>query len=189
VVGFIIFITGLRELIRSGGAQYEWAATLAFGGGLASSVVILVGDVLGAAAALDTYSAPDPVVIRALTEATLPAVGAIGLVMTVLFLVPANRGIIASRTMPRWTGWMGYAVAVITLIAAGTMFGGNDFLNTTIWGGSASAGLYSYSTSIAGVAFVAWLLAVGTRMFLIVPVEPSSAPSTHAPAQSRAPTP
>lgn len=151
--GFIIFISGIRELIRSRGAEYEWAAMLALVGGLASWIVILVGDLLGAAAALDTYSAPDPVVIRALTEATKPAFGAIGLTMTVFFLAAASWGILATRTLPRWTGWMGYAVAVLTLVAAGTIFGGNDFLNTTIWGGSASAGFYSYSYSMAGLAW------------------------------------
>ncbi len=173
VGGFIVFITGFRELVRSRGADCEWLATLAFAAGLVSSVIILVGDVLGAAAALDTYSTPDPVVIRALTEAALPAFGAIGLAMTVLFLVPASWGIITSRTLPTWTGRMGYAVAVVTLIAAGTIFGGNEFLNTTIWGGSASVGVYSYSTSIAGVAFVLWLLIVGLCMVRVPPREPA----------------
>jgi hypothetical protein len=147
-----------RWRVRRGSAAGGLAA------GLASSTIILVGDVLGAAAALDTSSAPAPIVIRALTEATLPAFGAIGLLMTVFFLVSASWGILVSRTLPGWSGWMGCAVALITLIAAGTIFGGNDFLNITIWGGSASAGLYSYSTSIAGVTFVVWLLVVGLCM-------------------------
>jgi hypothetical protein len=80
--------------------------------------VTLVGDVLGAAAALDTSSATDPVVIRALTKASLSAFGAIGLAMTVLFLIPASWGMSATRALPRWTGWMGYVVALITLSAA-----------------------------------------------------------------------
>ncbi len=86
VAAFIVFLAGLRELIRTRAAEYEWAATLAFGAGLVSSVIILVGDALGAAAALDTYSAPDAAVLGALTEATLPAFAAIGLLMTALFL-------------------------------------------------------------------------------------------------------
>ena len=165
VVGFILFITGIRELIRNRGANCEWAASLVFAGGLTSSIVILVGDVLGAAAALDTYSRPDATAIRALTEATLPAFGAIGLTMTALFLVPASWGLLAARTIPTWTGWMGYAVALLSLIAAGTIFGGNDFLNTTIWGGSTSAGLYSYAYLVAGLALQLWMIVVGICMF------------------------
>lgn len=165
VVSFIVFLVGIRELIRSRGAEYEWAANLAFAGGITSSMVILTGDVLGAAAALDTYSSPDPVVVRGLTEATLPAFGAIGLIMTALFLVPASWGIVATRVFPRWTGWIGYAVAIVSLIAAGTIFGGSDFLNTAIWGGSSSAGLYSYSYLIAGLALQGWLVVVGVCMF------------------------
>jgi len=169
--GFVVFLVGLRELIRSRGTEYEWTAALAFAAGLASAVVTLVGDVLGAAAALDTYSAPDPIAIRALTEATLPAFGAIGLIMTALFLIPASWGIRTTRALPRWTGWMGYAVALITLIAAPTIFGGNDFLNATIAGGNAASGFYSYSTSIAGLVFIAWLLIVGVSMFRAAPPE------------------
>jgi hypothetical protein len=172
VAGFIVFLAGLRELIRTRAAEYDWAATLAFGAGLVSSVIILVGNVLGAAAALDTYSAADAIVIRALTEGTLPAFGAIGLLMTALFLGAANSGILATNVLPKWIGWLGYIVAVVTLVAAGTIFGGNDFLNTTIWGGSASAGLYSYSTSTAGLLFVVWLLVVGIFMFRIASPEP-----------------
>jgi hypothetical protein len=139
VAGFLVFLVGIRDLIRTREAGNEWAAALAFGAGL--------------------------VVIRALTEATLPAFGAIGLTMTVLFLIPASWGILATRVLPRWTGWMGYAVALITLIAVPTIFGGNDFLSATIAGGNAASGLYSYSTSLAGLAFIAWLLVVGGSMF------------------------
>jgi hypothetical protein len=53
------------------------------------------------------------------------------------------------------------------------IFGGNDFPNTTIWGGRASAGLYSYSTAIAGLLFVVWLLVVGISMFRIASREPT----------------
>ena len=50
---------------------------------------------------------PDPVVVRALTEASLVAFGAIGFLTTALFLAAAGYAILASGVLPPWAGWTG----------------------------------------------------------------------------------
>ena len=68
IAAFIVFIAGLRQLIRQAHPGWEMLPSLVFGAGLAPASVALAGDVLAGSAALDTFSKPDPVVVRALTE-------------------------------------------------------------------------------------------------------------------------
>jgi len=164
VAGFIVFIAGLRRLIRQARSDYEWASALVFGAGLVGAAVTLVGDTLAGGAALDTFNKPDPAVVRALTEASLLAFGAIGFIMTALFLAAVSYVILVTRALPRWTGWVGCVVAVLNVAAAPTIYGGNDFMEAVIAGGTASSGFYSYVNSVAGLAYIAGLLIVGISM-------------------------
>lgn len=111
VACFLVFLAGFRHLLRQTRSDYEWASMLVFGVGLVTAAVTLVGDTLIGAAALDTFGKADPTVVRALAEASLPAFGAIGLIMTALFLASAGYTILATGAAPRWTGWLGYAAA------------------------------------------------------------------------------
>jgi hypothetical protein len=117
--------------------------------------------VLAGGGALDTFSKPDPVVVRALTEASLVAFGAIGFLTTALFLAAAGYAILASRVLPPWAGWAGWVLAAINLAAVPTIYRGNGFLETVIAGGDTADGFYSYISSIAGLAHIAWLLGAG----------------------------
>ena len=164
VAGFLLFLDGLRHLIRRASADHEWEATLVFGAGLVAASATLTGDLLGASAALDTFNALEPAAVCALGEAALPAFGAIGLLMTTLFLVSASYALLVTRALPWWTGWMGYAVAILTTAAIPTLYG------------SASSGVSSYSTSIAGLAFIAWLLSAGISMMRVKPGADDSRP-------------
>ena len=52
-------------------------------------------------------------------------------------------------------------LATINLTAVPTIYKGNGFLETVIAGGDTAGGFYSYISSIAGLAYIAWLLAAG----------------------------
>ena len=129
VAAFIVFIAGLRQLIRHARPDGEMLPSLVFGAGLAAALVFPAGDVLADGAALDTNSKPDLVAIRALTEASLVAFGAIGFLTTALFLAAASRAILSSRVLSPWAGWTGWALALINLAAVphlqGKRFPGN----------------------------------------------------------------
>lgn len=107
VAAFIVCIAGLRQLIRQARPGQERLPSLVFGAGLAAASVTLAGDVPAGGSALDTFSKPDPVVVRALTEASLVAFGAIGFLTTALFLAAAGYAILASRVLPPRAGWAG----------------------------------------------------------------------------------
>ena len=90
LVGLLVFLAGLRHLIRQARQDYEWIATLVFGAGLVMIALELVGDGLEAGAALDTAVKADPTVIRGLMEGSFPLYGAIGLIMSALLLASAG---------------------------------------------------------------------------------------------------
>jgi len=105
LVGFIVFAAGLRHLIRRVRPDYGWLAALVFGSALVQAASVLVFDALAGGAALDTFTRSDPSVVRALTEASL-AMTAFSFLLTALFLVAVSYAILATRALPRWTGWL-----------------------------------------------------------------------------------
>jgi hypothetical protein len=162
IAGFIVFISGFRQLIRMSAPLTDaWMADLVFGAGLVMQAVVLVGDVLAGGAALDTLVIPDPTAVRALTEASLVAFGAIGFLMTALFLAATSYGILKAH-MARLAGWVGYILAALNVAAVPTIYKGNDFLATVIIsGGNTASGLYSCISAITGLIYSVWLVALG----------------------------
>ncbi len=90
LVCFIVFAAGLRHLIRRVRPDYEWLAALVFGSALVATANLLIFEALAGGAALDTFTRPDPTVIRALTGASLTS-QAFGFILTALFLATTPR--------------------------------------------------------------------------------------------------
>jgi hypothetical protein len=101
MVGLLVFLAGFRHLIRQARQEYEWAATLVFGVGVALVAVELVGDGLQAGAALDTWIKADPTAVRGLNEGSFPVYGTIGLIMSA-FLISGRVG---SPSLLRSSTW------------------------------------------------------------------------------------
>jgi hypothetical protein len=140
-------------------------ASLVFGSALVMTANTLIFEAIAGGAALDTFTKPDPTVVRALTEAAL-ASQAFGFLLTALFLAAASYAILATRALPRWTGWVGFGIAVLNLAAVPAIFGGNDFMEAVIAGMTTTAGLYVYISVVQGVAFIGWLI-VGISMMRV----------------------
>lgn len=166
LVGLIVFAAGLRHLIRRVRPDYEWLAALVFGSALVATANLLIFEALAGGAALDTFTKPNPTVVRALTEASL-ASQAFGFILTALFLAAASYAILATRALPRWTGWLGIGVAVLNLAAVPAIFGGNNFMEAVVTGVTTTAGLYAYISVVQGVAYIGWLLSVGISMMRV----------------------
>lgn len=166
LVCLMVFAAGLRHLIRRVRPDYEWLAALVFGSALVATANTLIFEALAGGAALDTFTKPDPSVIRALTEAAL-ASQAFGFLLTALFLAAASYAILATRALPRWTGWLGVGIAILNLAAVPTIFGGNDFMEAVIAGMTTSAGVYAYISVVQGVAYIGWLIIVGISMMRV----------------------
>ncbi len=152
----IIFFAGFRQLIIRARRELSWITDLAFGAGLVFVAITLVGDAMDAGAALDTVGtyAADPSVIRALTEGHMLIFGSIGCIITALITATFAYTTFASRAVPKWTGWVGYSVAVVNLLSVPTVFGGT---NATSFFSAGGAGV----TMLATFPFLIWVIAVG----------------------------
>ncbi len=155
----LVFLAGFRHLIRQARPDYEWVSTLVFGAGLVVITLELAGDAFEGGAALDTSVKADPTVVRGLMEGSFVFYGAIGLIMSALLLASAGYATLATGVLPRWTGWVAYACAVVNLVAAPSIFGGTDY-----------TGFYTasgYVTSIGQGAMVIWFLIASVSMLVV----------------------
>jgi hypothetical protein len=163
VIGLIVFVSGFRHLVRERVPTERWVADLFLAAGLIHASVVLVGDVLGGGAALDAVKKADPTAVRALTEGSLLAFGAIGFLLTALFLAVAAYAIL--RAELAWLiGWAGYLLAALNIAAVPAVYQGNDFLQTVVNGGSPESGLYSYVSAVAGGLYSVWLVVLGVAI-------------------------
>ena len=157
---FLVFLAGLRHLIRQARKDYEWAAMLVFGAGLVFAMLTLLGDVLASGAALDTVGGKaDPIIVRSLWEASIPAFGALGLIIMALFMASAGYAILATRALPRWIGWVACASAIGNLVAVPAIYGG---ANAT--GFYTADGLVSL---LSELPFLIWAGSISISMILV----------------------
>jgi len=152
----IIFFAGFRQLIIKARRELNWITDLAFGAGLVFVALTLVGDAMDGGAALDTVGTymADPSVLRALTEGHMLLFGSIGCILTALVTATFAYTTFASKAVPTWTGWVGYAVAVMNLLAVPTVFGGTSATSFVSAGGIGV-------TLLATFPFLLWVIAVG----------------------------
>ena len=159
-VSIMIFLAGFRHLIRQARPAYEWVATLVFGAGLVWWAVTLVADSLEGGAALDTLGGKaDPSAVRALVEGTLLIYnGSIAFITTALFMAAAGFAILATGALPKWTGWVACASAILCLVAVPSMYGRvldyAGFYNAVGWG----------PVIVANFPPVIWFLIAGISM-------------------------
>ncbi|MFF4605731.1 hypothetical protein ACFY12_23690 [Streptomyces sp. NPDC001339] len=151
----LVFLTGLRHLIRSAGAGFEWLASLVFGSGLAYVTVTLVATSIEAGTVLEHPDGTlDPTVDGTLAHANMLLHGSIARLLTAIMLTAAGYAILRSGVLPRWTGRLAYAVAMANLAFVPSLFFGTDaadFYSAVGWG----------NTAMTAALVVYWALAVG----------------------------
>ena len=155
----LVFLAGVPPLIGRRGQITSGLARRFFGAGMVVIALELAGDALGGGAALDTSVKADPSVVRGLWEGSFVFYGAIGLIMSALLLASAGYATLATGVLPRWTGWVAYACAVVNLVAAPAIFGGTDY-----------TGFYTasgYVTFIGQGAMVMWFLIASISMIVV----------------------
>jgi hypothetical protein len=154
---FLVFLAGLRHLIRQARSDYEVVSGLVFGAGLVWPTLALVGFVLLGGAALDTINhQANPILVSALVVASTLTAGAIGLITQALFLAAAGYAILGTGVLPRWTGWVAYLAAILDLIAVPAVYAGS--------GPSAFYTADGYVTYLGPLAYLAWLLSASISM-------------------------
>jgi succinate dehydrogenase/fumarate reductase cytochrome b subunit len=129
----LVFLAGFRHLIQETRVEYEWVGTLVFGTGLVLVAITLVADSMEGGAALDTIGGrADPSAIRALTEGYLLMFGSIGCILFALLSAATGYATLATGVLPRWTGWLSYAVAILNLAAIPRSTGGPTIQVSTL---------------------------------------------------------
>ncbi len=169
----LVFLAGFRHLIRQAQPEHEWLGTLVFGVGLVYTTLTLLADSLEGAAALDALAGnADSSAIRTMMESTYLMYGSVALILMALLMAVAGYATVASRALPTWSGWVGYACAVLCLAFVPSMFAGKPdptgFYNPAGWGPTGVA---------AGFPLAAWMVVVG---ILMIRKGRSVAPSTIA---------
>ncbi|WP_147305385.1 hypothetical protein [Subtercola boreus] len=155
MAALIVFLASFRQLITHTRHDMQWVADLGYGAGLVFVAITLVGDAMDAGAALDTVKQPaSGTVIRALTEGHIVMFGSIGCVLTALVVAAAGYVTFASDVLPRWTGWLAFAVAASNLVTVPTMFSGTSATDLFSAGGGGV-------TALATFPFLAWVAIVG----------------------------
>jgi hypothetical protein len=171
----LVFLAGLRHLIRQADPRQEWLATLFFGAGLVYVALTLIADSLQAATVVDARAVPaDPAIIRAMMESMYLMYGSVALFLMAFFMALASYAAVASRALPAWSGWVGYACAVACLAFVPSMFVGRPdptgFYNPAGWGPTGIA---------SGLPLATWMIVVG---ILMIRRDKPAAPSTMAPS-------
>ena len=135
----MIFLAGFRHLIRQADPQQEWLGTFAFGVGLVYVTMTLIADLLQAATVVDARTVPgNGVAIRAMTESMYLMYGSGALFLMALFMAVGGYAGVASRALPRWSGWVAYLCALGCVAFVPSMFVGSPdftrFYNPIGWG-------------------------------------------------------
>ena len=120
---FMIFMAGVRQLIRRADPQHEWLASLFFGVGLVFVTLTVVADSLQGATVVDAFNPPgDGVVIRAMWESTILMYVTVALWLLAFLMAILSYVTLASGALPRWSAWFGYACALACVAFVPAMF-------------------------------------------------------------------
>ena len=154
----IFFFGGFRQLIVMTRPSAEWLGTTFFGIAVMYVTLTLVSGSLAATVALHTIDGKaDPAVVRALNESTILMFGSVGGFLVALLTSLAGFLILHTGALPRWTGWLALATALVNLAFVPTMYFGTDFTRFYSAAGDGPA-------AIAPAAFVLCLLATAITM-------------------------
>lgn len=155
-VFYIVFFTGLRQLILRVNEEYDWIATVIQMAGLLWVAMVFVPQSMEAGAAIAVDLNIDTTKEGPFAAAQYLMQGLISRLLMGLFLIAL--GIVVSRLnlLPRWVGRSAYVLAMINLAFVPAIYFGDDpanFYSAQGWGTTASMGalwsLWTLAVSIS----------------------------------------
>src|ERR1700691_5202974 len=159
----IVFLVGFRMVICQGRPRLEWAGTLVLVSGLMWLTFSMVAQSMEAGTAIVSKVPIDPTVDGVLAPGQFLLWGAIGRLMTTLFLSASGCGILRGRLMPAWLAWLAFLVALINVAFVPAMFFGYhaaQFYTAVGWGTTATAPV-----------LVAWWIIIASIVMLRTPAK------------------
>ncbi|HUG13654.1 MAG TPA: hypothetical protein VMM78_01440 [Thermomicrobiales bacterium] len=125
----IVFVSSLRQVLRTGSSESDWLSSIAYGGGLVAAGVMLIGASFTLANKSIGNYGDDTQVAKMLfaiqwdfAMVLAPAFGAL--------VAASAAAILRGAPLPRWVGWFSILVAVL-LLAPGFYWIG--VLATMVW--------------------------------------------------------
>jgi hypothetical protein len=156
----MIFLAGLRHLIRRANPQHEWLASLFFGVGLVFVALTFVADSLQGTVAVDGFNLPaDGVIVRAMFEGTILMYGAVALWLLAFLMAILSYVTLADGILPRWSAWFGYGCSLVCLAFVPAMF----VRHVDLLGFYNPAGL-GVEAFANGFPLAAWMIAIGVAL-------------------------
>lgn len=157
VGAIIVFLAGLRAIIRQADLACEWLASLVFGAGMVYAAIHLVKISLEVGVVLGEPSGTlDPTTDGPLAHANVLLHGSADRLVTALLLTAAGYAIRRTHALPRWAGTSAYALAAVNLAFVPSLYFGIDaacFYSALGWGNTAlTAGLFTYWAAAVGIA-------------------------------------
>ena len=170
-VFYIVYFTGLRQLIHQIDAKYDWSGAVVQMAGLIWVVVVFVPQSMEAGAAISVDHDIDTTTEGPFAAAQYLLQGAISRLLMALFLIALGITISRLKFLPAWVGRSAYVLAAINLAFVPALYFGDnaaDFYSVQGWGTTASMGaLWSFWTLAVGISTVRSARHVGTGAGLV----------------------
>jgi hypothetical protein len=155
-VFYIVYFTGIRQLIHRLEPGYDWHGTIAQTAGLLLVVAVLVSQSMEAGAAISTDHDIDTTIEGPFAPAQYLLQGAISRLLMALFLITVGIAVSRLRFLPAWVARSAYVLAAANLAFVPAMYFGDnaaDFYSAQGWGTTASMGalwsLWTLAVSIS----------------------------------------
>ena len=152
----LTFFSALRDQLAVGGRGNAFARE-AFGAGIVTVTINLIGTAILAGAAFEVGGLGDDVLNRALVDIAAEVFTMAGFAVAVFFFAAAA-AVSQSGGLPRWTVPTGYAVGVIQLVSTVAVFAGSGFF--------AAGGAFA---PLAFLIAAIWIIAVSVVMMRAAP--------------------
>jgi hypothetical protein len=121
-----VFLAGFRAMIAGANPKFEYLGTAAFGLGATGTILGFVSlGILGAAVA-NAGGTPDVPAVHAMFVASGVIGGAPSAVALAFFLGVSGSALSKSAILPRWTVWLSWVAAILILITAPALYGGDN---------------------------------------------------------------
>jgi hypothetical protein len=129
VLCLVVFVSSLRQVLRTGSSESDWLSSIAYGGGLVAAAVLLIGISFKLANRSIGNYGDETQVAKVLFAIEWDF--AMVLAPALAALVAASAGaILRGAPLPRWLGWFSVLVSVL-LLAPGFYWIG--VLATMVW--------------------------------------------------------
>lgn len=155
-VFYILFFTGLRQLIHEVDVASDWIAGVIQTAGLLWVAMVFVPQSMEAGAAISVDRDIDTTKEGPFAAAQYLMQGLISRLLMGLFLIALGIVVYRLRLLPKWVGWSAFVLAAINLAFVPALYFGDDpakFYSAQGWGTTASMGalwsLWTLAVSIS----------------------------------------